>query len=310
MLEMTGVLKPSLHIFIKSLIFTGLGISLMLWLHYCDLRKVRPYTTYLYVSTMLLWFAVLRLGMAINGKQFLVLGPVNMDYISITPYILVISLAGIFTDGDWSNRRWTMKSLLLLVVPFLFCEMSNNTPLALMYTLVFIVLMAIAGARKIQIVGLSMVLIGLLLIKMYQNLGVSNLAFFQTASLWGQEGLGSETITTFHTDFAFRYFIQQFGWSAGLAIIFAGVTLVSTLVHAIVEIKDRFGRMAVGGLTTCFAVQMIWHVFMSLGFMPVVSMNLPFISFGGSQTILHLGAIGAILSIYKRKNLRSLPTDK
>jgi cell division protein FtsW (lipid II flippase) len=158
-----------------------------------------------------------------------------------------------------------------------------------------------------QMVGFSMVPTGALLMKMYQDLGGFSLAYIQSAGLWGEGNSGAEAITAFHTDFAFLYLIQEFGLLVGFMIIIAGVALLLILFLAMLQIKDRFGRMTVGGLAVCFAVQMTWHVLMSLGWMPTVSMNLPFISFGGSQTVIHLGAIGAILSIYKRKNLLSLP---
>ncbi|MBU2703358.1 cell division protein FtsW (lipid II flippase) [Sporomusaceae bacterium BoRhaA] len=303
MLEMSGLFTPSVHVFTKSLIFTGFGVAILLWLYYCDFRKVRSYTTYLYIGTMLLWFMGLFLGTSINGKQFLAFGPISIDYSGIIPYVLVVSLAGILADRDWSNQQWVKKVLLLFIVTFLFCVMSNNTPLSFMYTLVFLVLMAIDGARKVQITGFLMVPLGYILIKMYQEVGSLNLAYYQSASLWGQSNLGVNAITAFHTDFSFLYFIQEYGWLAGLMLIFAGIALLLILVSATLQVKDRFGRMTVGGLTVCFAVQMTWHVLMSLGVMPVVSISMPFISFGGSQTVIHLGAIGVILSIYKRKNL-------
>ncbi len=306
MLESSGLLTPSLHIFMRSLIFTGLGVAVLLWLHYCDFRKVRPYTTYLYAGTMMLWLVSLLWGTSIEGKQFLTLGPVSIDSTGIIPYLLTISLAGLFTNRDWSNWQWVVKSVLLLLVPLLFCIESNNIALALMCTLIFLVLMAIAGAKKMQIIGFALIPIGMLLIKMYQDLGIFRLDYLQSANLWGHGELRVEAITGAHTDYVFRYFIQEFGWLAGIAVIMAGVVLLVVLIHSMLEIKDRFGRLTVGGLTVCFAVQISWHILMSLGLMPVISMNLPFISFGGTQTIIHLGSIGAILSIYKRKNLQSM----
>lgn len=294
MLELSG-LFTLVHVFAKTLIFTGLGVALLIWLQYCDFRKVRPYTAYLYIGTMLLWFIGLIFGTSVNGESFLLLGPISIDYSGILPYILVVSLAGVLTDRDWSNRKWVTKSLLLFLVTFLFCVISNNPPLVFMYTLAFLVLMKIAGAGKMQITGFMTVALGYILIKLHQAVGSLNLL--------GQSNLGVNEIAAFHTDFAFLGVVREFGWPAGFILIFAVVALLLILVGAILRIKDQFGKMTVGGLTICFAVQIAWHVLMSLGLMPVVPISMPFISFGGSQTIIHLGAIGVILSIYRRKNL-------
>jgi cell division protein FtsW (lipid II flippase) len=298
MLEMSGLFTSLAHVFTKTIVFTGIGVAMLIWLQYCDFRKVRSYTTYLYISTMVFWCIGLIFGTSINGIQFLSLGPISIDYSSILPYILVVSLAGVLTDRDWSNRQWVTKSSLLFGVTFLFCVMSKNIPIVFMYTLTFLVLMAIAGARKMQIAGFLTVALGYVFIKMYQEVGSLN--------LWGQSNIGVNEIAAFHTNFAFLYVIREFGWLAGFILIFAAVALLAILFCTILQIKDQFGKMIVGGLTICFAVQITWHVLMSLGLMPVVPMSMPFISFGGSQTIIHLGSIGVILSIYRRKNLMSV----
>ena len=305
LLGASGSLITTSQVFIKSVIFTGIGAALLLFLYYCDLRRLRDYTAYFYVGTLLLWLAVSIWGTSVNGKVFLSLGPVSIDYISLVPYFLTFALSGMFACRDWSNRQWLVKALLLLVVPVFICAMSNDAYLLLVYMLVFLALMAMAGAAKTIIAGFSILPLGLLLIKTSQEVNGFNLSNIQLANLLGQDNLQVGG-AAFHTDYVLRYAIQAFGWLAGSLIIFAEAALLLILVLATLKIKDQFGRMTMGGLTVCLAVQMAWHVLMPLGLISEVSASLPFISFGGSQTIAHLAAIGVILSFYKRKNLANL----
>jgi len=65
------------------------------------------------------------------------------------------------------------------------------------------------------------------------------------------------------------------------------------------------------GFTTVFAVQFILHILMILGLIPVMGVSLPFISYGGSQSIMNMVMVGLILSIYRRRNIVSnLQTNK
>lgn len=57
-----------------------------------------------------------------------------------------------------------------------------------------------------------------------------------------------------------------------------------------------------------FALEFVWNIFMVLGFAPIVSVGLPFISYGGTSAITQMAAVGIILSIYRRKNLSSTTT--
>lgn len=297
-LEMAGLLVTGAHIFVKSVLYTGLGTTVLFGFYNCDFRKVQPYATQLFTGTVLLWLTALTFGPSVKGVPYLSFGPVTIDYTSIAPYLLVVALAGIFTGRDWSDPRWLVQVFSLFVIPLVFCVISNNIAIAVMYTLVFLVLMTVAGAGKTQILKLLLVSVGFFMILGYHDAGGFSRNNLHFASLLEQGN---------HTDLAFLYAMQHFGWLAGGMIIFLGGTLLLTLVRATLQIRDPFGRMIVGGLTACFAVQIIWHVLMSLELAPVVAMGLPLISFGGSQTIVHLAAIGVVLNIYKRKNVPSLP---
>ncbi|SDE38323.1 FtsW/RodA/SpoVE family cell cycle protein [Sporomusa acidovorans] len=314
-LDTSGVLPGPLHLFVKSVIFTGIGIAMLLWLHCYDFRKLRPYTPHLYAGTILLWLAVLMLGPSLDGKSFLALGSVSIggqnhslfiNYIGITPFFLTLALAGIFIGKDWTNRPWTMKAASLLIIPDFLYMISGTAYLAVVFTLIFAVLMAVSGAPKIRIIGFLLMPFGLFLIKL--ALIVDNLSLFhiiRSADLWGQGISMPKALTAFHTDFVFLYLVHKFGWLAGVGTVAIGCAILLVLVRAVRQIKDQYGRMVVAGLAAYFTINFSWHVLMSLGLVPVASVSLPFVSFGGSQTVVNLAATGVILSIYKRKNLRN-----
>lgn len=74
------------------------------------------------------------------------------------------------------------------------------------------------------------------------------------------------------------------------------------------KVKDRFGSLIIQSFMCIFALEFVWNIFMVLGFAPIVSVGLPFISYGGTSAITQMAAVGIILSIYRRKNLSSTTT--
>jgi len=69
------------------------------------------------------------------------------------------------------------------------------------------------------------------------------------------------------------------------------------------QVKEQYGRLLVIGLTSIFTIHFFWNILMTLGFAPISGFNLPFISYGGSQLIIQLAAMGLILSVYRRKDM-------
>jgi cell division protein FtsW (lipid II flippase) len=69
------------------------------------------------------------------------------------------------------------------------------------------------------------------------------------------------------------------------------------------KIKDRFGKQLILGVCSLLSIQFIYNVGMILGLLPIISMSLPFISYGLTPTVMNSLLIGIVLSVYRRKNL-------
>ncbi|MFO8057114.1 MAG: rod shape-determining protein RodA [bacterium] len=103
------------------------------------------------------------------------------------------------------------------------------------------------------------------------------------------------------TDFVFSVWAEEWGfvWVAGVLILY--FLLIFRGLQAAREAKDRFGLMiAVGGVALIF-----WHTFinvaMVVGLFPVIGVPLPFMSYGGSNLITFMIAVGLIINVRMRK---------
>nr|WP_231686826.1 FtsW/RodA/SpoVE family cell cycle protein [Bacillus sp. JCM 19034] len=67
--------------------------------------------------------------------------------------------------------------------------------------------------------------------------------------------------------------------------------------------KDPYGRLLIIGGVAILAVPTFWNILMGFGFVPIIGMSLPFISYGGSMLFLYSTVLGLILSVYRRKDI-------
>ncbi len=328
-MEMHGLLMKDVSIFAKSVIYLFLGLVVLIGVTYYDYRKLKAYGSYLFVGTMLVWLILLLLSKTVNGKPYLNLGFISISYIDIAPVLLAIALAGIFYNKDWSKPKWFASTVFLLIVPNIFYVISNSMAAAVIYTVVFLTLMLISGASRKQFVGIAVIPVGLLVFALFlqpyrwntilkfinpynDHMGsgyiyIQSVEAIKSAGLWGQGFAFSGNLPELHTNLIFSYIVYTFGWVAGISVIVLALALIAKMAGLIKQLKDEFGRLLVAGLTVIVALHFLWNVLMTVGFAPTSGIGLPFISYGGSQAVINMLLIGLVLSVYRRKNLFTLP---
>lgn len=122
-----------------------------------------------------------------------------------------------------------------------------------------------------------------------------------SGGVWGKGLLsGSQTRLDFlperHTDFIFSVLGEEFGlWGSLLVIILFGVIFYRAIRIA-TRCRSRFASNVVVGAAAVLLFQFFVNVGMTLGFMPVTGLALPFLSYGGTSLVLTWALIGLIVS--------------
>jgi rod shape determining protein RodA len=104
-----------------------------------------------------------------------------------------------------------------------------------------------------------------------------------------------------HTDFIFSVVGEEGGFIGCLVLIGLFCVLLSRGLGIAQKTGDTYGKLMVTGIVTMFACQAIVNMGMACGFMPVVGLPLPLMSYGGSSMLTTLASIGLLLSIGMRK---------
>ncbi|MCB1057655.1 MAG: rod shape-determining protein RodA [Acidobacteria bacterium] len=104
-----------------------------------------------------------------------------------------------------------------------------------------------------------------------------------------------------HTDFIFAVLAEEWGF-AGVAVV-EGLYAVFLLSAARIAMRarNRGGIFLVSGLVALIAFHVLYNTAMVVGLVPITGIPLPFLSYGGSFTLMCCAATGLILNVDLRR---------
>ena len=104
-----------------------------------------------------------------------------------------------------------------------------------------------------------------------------------------------------HTDFAIAVFGEEWGFMGCVVLISLFCLFLLSIFTTARDAKDRFGTNIAIGVFFYFFWQILINIGMVLGLLPVVGMPLPFVSYGGSSTLVNLCLVGLVLNVSMRR---------
>ncbi|MFD9627412.1 FtsW/RodA/SpoVE family cell cycle protein [Peribacillus muralis] len=105
------------------------------------------------------------------------------------------------------------------------------------------------------------------------------------------------------TDFIFVTITYTLGWTGALLIGLMFLWMIWRISRIFQTVKDPFGKMLVSGSFAIFTAQVTISIGMSLGLLPIMSISLPFMSYGALSAVINAFLFGLVLSVYQKKNM-------
>jgi cell division protein FtsW len=102
------------------------------------------------------------------------------------------------------------------------------------------------------------------------------------------------------TDFIFAILCEELGFIGGLGVIILFVAFCARGFKIMLEAKDSFNQYLVGGIISWLTLQAAINIMVVLGLIPTTGIPLPFISYGGTATIINLFVIGIVLNVSRK----------
>ncbi len=104
-----------------------------------------------------------------------------------------------------------------------------------------------------------------------------------------------------HTDFIFSVVGEEFGFVGVTLLLGLYYVLLHRGIRMIAAARDTHGTLLATGIVSMFAFHIIINIGMTAGVMPVTGIPLPLFSYGGSNMIMNLAALGVLLNVYVRR---------
>ncbi len=301
-----------------------------------DYRRLRRYLPLIYGLTVFMLLVVTISGISAKGAQrWIDIGPVQIQPSEFAKVLVIVFLAGYFSENRLGDNTVFLKSLGLLALPTLLVFAQPDLGTALVFGAVFFVMAFVGGANLYQIGALAVsgvlaaalgLRLGILEEYQVQRLtafldptGISDESYqvFQSKSAIGSGGIsgkGLDAITLAnlgflpedHTDFIFSSLAERTGFVGAMLLLGLFFVLIWRILHIATISKDRFGVLIAVGVATMFLFHVFVNIGMTMGIMPVTGIPLPFISYGRSSLVVSVISLGLLQSIAMRSKAEGL----
>ena len=324
------------------------GVWLGVGLTVCTLGALVDY--HLWQRTGWIWFAaavvalslcfVPHLGMRINGsRRWIGLGSISFQPSEVAKIAAVFFLAWWFSRFEKESgslvKGFAVPLLIVgLLLALILSEVDMGTTALIGATAFVIMFVAGANVAALGVVSIGGVA-GILLMATFLPERMGRLLAFlhpdtykedaglqqmQALIAWGSggmEGLGLGNgrqkmmyLPYAHTDFIFPMIGEELGLRVSLLVIFLFVAIIVCGMMIALHAKDRFGLLLGCGLVSLLGLQAAVNIGVTTSLLPNKGLPLPFISYGGSNLVGCLFAIGLLLNIYRQARLEPVPQKR
>ncbi len=107
-----------------------------------------------------------------------------------------------------------------------------------------------------------------------------------------------------HTDFIYSIIAEEFGLLGALGILFLFAYILHKMIKISKAASDSFKKGILCGITLIFGLEIILNIGVSCGLFPTKGLSLPFLSYGGSNLVVHYVLLGLFFNASKQENKR------
>ncbi|TQK73978.1 cell division protein FtsW (lipid II flippase) [Brevibacillus sp. AG162] len=303
------------------------GIGVMLTVTFTDYRKLLPYSLHLYVLTVIVFLLTIVYGHTLNGKVVMkIWRSTPIDFVAVSMYLFLISAAGMLLTRTWRFRGTASKLIVFVLLPASLFLMAGSHMNFMLYLFGFMILLTytqtVRKEKLFIMIASAVVLVGTCLLDSYalervlgwmqptkDPLGrgyiyLESMEVIRSASFWGK-GFHAPlpSMPSLDSDFKFTYFIHRYGWFGGILILLAVALFMMRLARVVKDVDESYGKHLVVSIVPLFSVYFFWPLLMSTGMLPIVNLEIPFLSYSDIGTALaHFAVLGLVLSVHRHRS--------
>lgn len=327
----------------RQVLFVVIGIAVMLAAAFLDYRLYRDFANSAYLVVMLALVGVLFFGVERNGARAWYELPGQTFQIQPAEFAkvaVIVALAAFVANQGGHLRLITLSNAyLMLAVPLGLIYLQPDLGTMLVFVAIGMGVLLVAGAQLKHIVVTSLIgvvvvvamfnsdnLGGPALLRQTQeqrltafldpgfdlqgasyNINQSQIAI-GAGGLRGQGWLqGTQTnlnlVPEQETDFIFTALGEEFGFVGVSLLLLLYAYMLARIWFIARSSNDLFAAFACVGALSMLTFQIFQNIGMTMGIMPITGIPLPFLSHGGSSTVVAFGLIGLVINVSARRHL-------
>ncbi len=319
-------------LFRKQVLWTSIGILLMLLFIFVDYHALMEIAPFLYALGMCLLVYLLVFGrLTRNVKSWIHMGGFQFQPSEFMKIFTALLIAKYFDSNDraYMNLRNFIIVMAIIGGPVLLIALQPAFGSAASFFPLIGVAMFFGGIKPrywviALLCGLVALPLGWHFLKPFQKERImifldpardplgSGYQVMQAKIATGSGGITGkgflhgtqvnlEYLPARHTDFIFSVLGEEWGFVGVIVVLTLYMFLILESLSVAKAARDRGGTFLVLSLIAFFIFHVVINVSMQIGLLPVTGIPLPLISYGGSATMMFFMAIGLILNVDFRK---------
>lgn len=314
-------------VFPNYFVYLFLALSAFIIFSQIDFDILTVFHKQLYVISIILLIVPLIIGQVTRGTvRWIPIGPISLQPSEIVrPFLLIFF--SVYLSEKYVDLKRFAKALALLSLPAFLILIQPSLGVTILTALGFLgVLLASTFNKKLLIVFaiLAAILSPVVWLGLadYQKgrildfltpqsdpfgAGYNSLqAMISVGSgqLWGRGlGEGVQTQLSFlperHTDFIFASIAEELGFGGAIFLLIVVFLLLFRLAQNVSNTKSMAARGFISGVFLTIFAQVMVHVGMNMGILPITGVPLPLVSAGGSSLLATMISSAIVLSAVK-----------
>jgi rod shape determining protein RodA len=314
------------------LLLGGLGLLLVFLVDYEVLTRLHPF---IYCFCLLLLVLVLKFGSGRGGAvSWFALGPVRFQPSEPAKLALVLSLSAFLSHrSEWLGRfRLLFSSFLVVAAPAALVFVQPDFGSAVVLLAIWLGVSLGAGVRIRQLLllllGCALLFAGawrLDLLRPHQKhrlisflrpgadpLGAGYQRLQSRIAVGSGELLGKglfrgtqaqlRFLPEQHTDFVFALIAEEMGLLGAGFLLLLYFLLLWRALRIARHARDQLGGLLALGVFSLLGFHVFVNIGIATGLFPITGLPLPFVSYGGSNLVVNLLAVGLLLNISARRH--------
>jgi len=336
-----GITSDPYYYLKKQAFFLAVGIALAVFILYFDYTLLQQYSLYIYGAAILMLVLVLVFGTEVRGTTgwISIGGLPPLQPAEFTKILLIIAFADFLgrRKGELNSLSQFLPCFAYMGLPVILILMQPDLGTALVYLVITVVMMYMAGANSRLLGSLIIGFVGVIALWLFlhfqygmwlplDDYQIKRLAVFidpyqdgkggrgagwntiQSLIAIGAGGLtgsglfnGTQVQLNFlpehHTDFIYAVIGEELGFIGASLLLFLYALLLFRALIISSKSRELYGTLIVSGIIAMWLFHIFENIGMCIGLMPVTGIPLPFVSYGGSNMLTNMIAVGLILGV-------------